>query len=144
MPLSSGIVTSRIAMSGRSSIASWTASRPFPASPTTVHSGLVSRIFLTPLRTSVWSSARRIRTLAINHHRITERSRGGRHRGVFRLRPHRPRGQIHADARAAAGRTQKLHRATDAGGALAHADQAQSSGLRERHLTESHAIIVDL
>src|SRR5213076_112 len=63
IPSSTGMRMSISTTSGRSRRASVTASSPSPASPTTVVSGSVSKIFRRPTRTSAWSSA--IRTVVI-------------------------------------------------------------------------------
>src|ERR1019366_3869133 len=61
MPLSSGMATSITTISGRSSAARSTASRPLPASPTISMSAWAARIILKPWRTTAWSSANRMR-----------------------------------------------------------------------------------
>ena len=65
MPFSSGMPMSSSAMSGFSSSACRTASRPSPASATTSQSGRSSRILRMPWRTIVWSSASRMRSCGI-------------------------------------------------------------------------------
>src|SRR5207245_1257459 len=60
-PFNCGIARSKTAMSGRCFWASWTASRPSPASATTVHCSC-SRNDFKPCRTIKWSSANRIRS----------------------------------------------------------------------------------
>ena len=59
-PLSSGIVMSIMATSGKSRFAIATASRPVAASPQTVQSGCLSSTSRIPCLISGWSSARRI------------------------------------------------------------------------------------
>src|SRR5436190_20976112 len=75
MPLSSGMAISIITMSGFTASANRTASRPSAASPTTSMPCWRSSRNRTPLRTTPWSSASRIRTVIVSRLLVDRNSR---------------------------------------------------------------------